>query len=245
MDNRLKIYGLQTLRSGSRGVPNKNTMKIKGVPLYMYNLQHMKTSEIEKIYISTDYEHIIDDTDGHDCKVIKRPPELCNDQASHLEVLQHSIREIESREQEQVDILAVVFGNSISAYPQDLNGAIGFLKENPDFDSVQSVSRLDMYNPLRASRLEADGTLTSVLNEDAKKLLMKPGIPPGDRDSAGSCYFFNGSFWICQRDVILNADKSSVYPWLGKTIRGWVQDFCFDIDESWQIPLLQALLGDE
>ena len=52
MDYNNKIYLLQTARSGSKSVKNKNILNINGLPLYLYNILYAKKSKyIKKISI--------------------------------------------------------------------------------------------------------------------------------------------------------------------------------------------------
>jgi len=239
----MNIFAVQTSRKGSRGVPGKNIVPVDDVPLYMYNLMHLKQSKLVKgIYLSTDDEFILTACEEHKCNIINRPKELCSSSASHREVLEHAIFEIERTEDVQADILVVVFGNSAFAFPADVDGSIKYLLDNPDYDSVQSVSRLDMYNPLRAFTIDDNGFLQPFVSRDEHSKYLIPGVPPGDRDSTKSAYFFNGSFWVCRRKNIVSKSSSLVYPWLGNKIKGWVQDFCFDVDEPWQLPLIKGLM---
>ena len=64
----MNVYALQTARAGSKSVPNKNIMNIKGKPLYLHNVQYALDSDlIKQVYVSTDYESIHSDADK--CRV--------------------------------------------------------------------------------------------------------------------------------------------------------------------------------
>lgn len=231
--------GLQTFRSGSRGVADKNMLVVGGKHLFEYNLaQLQKTPSIDIVCISTDYKLSRDD-----CVLIPRPHELASNSASYLQVIRHAVRHMEEYQSKTADIIAVVFGNSVSAHAFDLEAAIKFLRRNEGFDSVQSVSPLTMYNPLKAYKM-TDGVLECFIDKEQHERYLIPGVPPSDRDSTEKPYFFNGSFWICRRAVVFADDTSDlVYPWLGKKVKGWVQPFCFDVDEPFQLDLLRLMVG--
>ena len=49
------------LRAGSKGIPNKNKKKMLGRPLYQWTLSEAIFSNLDKIYIFTDDQQIIED----------------------------------------------------------------------------------------------------------------------------------------------------------------------------------------
>ena len=52
----MNIYALQTARAGSKSVPNKNIINIRGKSLYLHNVQYAQKSKLIKdVFISTDY----------------------------------------------------------------------------------------------------------------------------------------------------------------------------------------------
>lgn len=162
----MNIYALMTARGGSKSVPNKNITNVKGLPLYLHNVIHAKSSKyIKDIYISTDIDLIFRNAPVYDYKTIIRPEHLCGDQASHHETILHGVCEIEHIIQERVDIIVVLLGNSIGAFSSDLDSAIRLILDDPESDSVQSVSEFNMYNPFRAYQLQ-NGLLNTLLPQD-------------------------------------------------------------------------------
>ena len=72
-------------RKGSSGIRNKNTMNILGRPAYLYSLLAAKNSKyIDKIFISTDHEVIIESVKTMDVSIISRPEYLCTNMMSFV-----------------------------------------------------------------------------------------------------------------------------------------------------------------
>ena len=240
----MNFYALQTARSGSKSVPNKNIMQIKGKPLYLHNVQYALQSELIKdVYVSTDYQCIHDQSEKYGFKTIDRPSELCQDYSSHRDVMLHGIQEIEKRTGEECDYVIVLFGNTLGARTIDLDNAINMIKNNSNLDSIQSVSEYTMFNPFRAFKIEEESGLLSTVVE--QKFIKKSiqGKLPNDRNSAGRCYFMNGSFWIIKKEAILKNNGLLPFPFLGKKIGAYIQETMMEIDAPWQIKFLESGLG--
>lgn len=238
----MNIYALQTARAGSKSVPNKNIMNIKGKPLYLHNVEYaLESKYIKEVYISTDYESICVDAEKYGYKTIARPEELCQDNSSHRDTMLHGMQEIELRTGEKCDYLVVLFGNTLGARTEDLDKAIDKLKANSELDSIQAVSEYTMFNPFRAFKIE-NGLLNTIVDQDFIKSNINHELP-NDRNSAGKCYFMNGSFWIIKRQAIIDNDGLLPFPFLGKKIGAYIQDTMMELDAPWQIKFLESGLS--
>lgn len=84
------IIALLMCRKGSKGFPGKNLHSVLGQPLAYYPMKAAKgCPEIDKSYISTDDEQLMELAIANGVEVIVRPPELCTDAAlgEHVYVL--------------------------------------------------------------------------------------------------------------------------------------------------------------
>jgi len=235
----MNIYALQTARAGSKSVPNKNILEISGHPLYLHNILHAKKSNyINDTFVSTDCSFIVDNSKKHDYKIIKRPAELCTDTASHHEAIKHGLLKIEENIGEKVDILIVLLGNTMTAYPKQMDHAIDWMLENDEIDSVQSISEFNMFNPFRALEITENGNLRTIMKQqDIKKRALLDNI--NDKNSAGNVYYSNGSFQVCRRRAIMGTGQLP-FTWLGYRIIPYVQDVCMEIDSKWQLRFLKG-----
>jgi len=238
----MNIYALQTARAGSKSVPNKNIMEIKGKPLYLHNVLYALDSNfIKDVYISTDYDVIHENAEKYGYKSIVRPEKLCQDNSSHQETMVHGLEEIERRTGETCDYLVVLFGNTLGARTIDLDNAIGMITANQSLDSIQAVSEYTMFNPYRAFKIE-NGKLNTIVEQEFIRNNLK-GKLANDRNSAGKTYFMNGSFWIIKKEAFYKNDGLLPFPFLGKNIGAYIQDTMMEIDAPWQIKLLESGLG--
>lgn len=231
----VNVIAIQTARAGSKSVPNKNEMIVDGRPLFLHNLiSAMDCDAIKHVYMSTDIplaEKFAHET-GY--TIIPRPEYLTGDDASHYETMKHGLKFAEEDRLKQVDILIVLLGNNRCALTEDLNRAISMLVNNENLDSVISVGKYNMFNPLRAYRVGQHGYLKNFSTSQQSSVATTKLL--NDKDALGDVYFFNGSFWVMKRKSFLSNNGLQPFTWLGKKIGFIEQDAsCMEIDAEWQI----------
>lgn len=91
-------------KSESKRLPNKNTLPVKGVPMFLVNVK--KCHKIfDRTYVSSDSVEMLEQAVNEGAIAIKRPKSLCGD-VPNMEVYQHAIRYIDE------DIIVAVQANS-------------------------------------------------------------------------------------------------------------------------------------
>ena len=89
-------------RSGSKRIPNKNTIDLKGQPLISHVIQ-TSLEVTNDVYVSTDSLEIENVAQEYGAKVIKRPPHLATDFSTTNSVIEHFLNIVE-----EVDYFACV-----------------------------------------------------------------------------------------------------------------------------------------
>ena len=139
--------------------------------------------------------------------------------------------------------IVLLFCNAPTVNSNLIDDAIELLVEDPSADSVVSVSRFNMYSPLRARKLDED------------KKYLKPFVPfetfgdprnlNCDRDSQGDVLFANMSISVVRPRCLENISNGLLpQKWMGHKIKPIYQEFGCDIDYSWQIPLLESWIAN-
>lgn len=97
MYNKNKILGIITARGGSKGVPRKNIKKLAGKPLIEWTIEAaLKSCYIDKLVLSSDCDDIIAVARAAGCCIpFKRPENLSGDEASSMDVILHTLNNIE------------------------------------------------------------------------------------------------------------------------------------------------------
>ena len=239
MESLQKVYALSTARAGSKSVRNKNSMIIKGKPLFLHNLlESMSTPEILDTFISTDMSDAIQGSDTWGYQVIVRPNELCQDHSTHTDTIKHGLFEIESRVGSEIDVLVVMLGNTINMDREIIAKSLQILRDEPETDSVVTVIRANHFNPIRAYVDDGKGNLTTFMTQE--QILEKTRKNSlADKNSVGAIYFQNG-LWILRRKTVVESNGIQPFPWFGTNIRYLEQDPRLqEIDDEYQIRLLQ------
>ena len=134
---KIKVYGLIVARSGSKRLPNKNTMLLNGKYLIEYTIDAASQSDfITDIVVSTDDPVIktISKRDG--IKYINRKKNLCTDNVSMQEVVNDFIRLFPD-----YGCIVLLQPTSPLRTSSDIDRCIHMFINN-NFDSVVSVTEI-------------------------------------------------------------------------------------------------------
>ena len=204
-------------RKDSKGVPGKNTMKICGRPISHYPMMAASNSKyISDIFLSTDDEDIKIDVENFNLHFIDRPKDLCTDSALFEDALIHGYREIIKRLERTPDIIVILMCNAPTVSSELIDSGIEALINDPEADSAVTVSMLNMYSPLRARKLNANGYLEPFVPFE---VFGDPLTLSCDRDSQGDVFFADMSYSI-SRSRTLDDIANGLLPqqWMGKKI---------------------------
>ena len=96
----MKIFAFIFARSGSKGVPGKNIRKLGGKPLLAHSIMMAQSiDKISRVFVSTDDQDIADIGVQYGAEIIKRPPELAQDDSPEWLAWLHAIEWLEKRKE--------------------------------------------------------------------------------------------------------------------------------------------------
>jgi CMP-N-acetylneuraminic acid synthetase len=217
-------------RQGSEGFPGKNISDVLGRPLCWYPIKAaQKTDQIDKVYVSTDFDEIASVAKGMDANVIDRDPSLATSSASAYDVFKNGIEKITKIEGENAEKIVLLLCNSPTLTAMRLEKGISLLSRENGLDSVVSASKYNMHSPLRARKLN-EGRLESY-------------IPPeeiegasANRNSQADTYYIDGSFFIIRPYCLDDSAGQLPYKWIGDDVGIVENQAGLDIDYRWQVP---------
>lgn len=129
----IKIVSVILARGGSKRIPNKNILQIKGKPLIGYAIEASKQCLfIHKTWVSTDSDEIMLAAFRHNALCLKRPDELCQDTSSSEDALLHFANSVD------FDVLVFLQCTSPLTKPYQLEEGIEKILSG-SCDSVLSV----------------------------------------------------------------------------------------------------------
>jgi len=232
-------------RKGSKGFPGKNLYEIEGKPLAYYPMKAaIDCRDVDKIYISTDDKRLKDMAEKLGIYIIERPQELCTDDALGEHVYEHAYNYVKEKNRgEDIEAIALLMCNAPMVTPATISKGIKVLKENPEYDSVVTVSRYNMWAPLRARKIGEDG-------------LLHPFVPietfgdsenmSCDRDSQGDVWFADMGISIIKPRCLESLEKGLLpQKWMGQKIYPLCQWGGVDVDYEWQIPQVKFWLNNK
>lgn len=236
------VYALLLGRKGSKGFAGKNTFIVLGHPLAYYPMQAaLSCEEVDKVYISTDDESLIDIAMENGVEVIVRPPELCTDEALGEYAFFHGYNEIKKRNGgKDIELMVLLFCNAATLTAKIIANGVKILRERPELDSAVTVSKYNMWSPLRARKIGNDGLLHPFIPfeafGDAKTLNC-------DRDSQGDVWFADMGVSIVRPRCLENLENGLLpQKWMGQKIYPLRQWGGLDVDYEWQVPMVEYWL---
>lgn len=242
----MNIAVLQTARAGSQSVIKKNTLVINNKPLFLHNIIHVKKSKYNlPIFLSTDIKGLENYSKQYNFKLIDRPDHLAGNDASHHEVITHGIIEIENFLRCKLDYIVVLLGNTIAAWHSDIDRAIDIISDNGrDVDSVVTVGKYNMFNPMRSMTKDSSGCLERLIQHEDFSNSNKV-VNTSDKDILGDVYYMNGSIMVMKRSAVFSKSNKLPFPWLGDKVVPIEQDpICMELDAQWQTSIIQLISDD-
>ena len=232
------ICALAIGREGSVGFPGKNLVPLLGKPLMAYPLMAARDAKrVDRVYLSTDSRAMQEVGKRYGARPIDRPAELATSKAIGEDVFEHgyrALREELKKEGESVEAMVLLFCNAPTVTGELIDQGVEALRADPEIDSAVSVSPYNMWSPLRARRLGADGLLHPFVPFE------KFGDPAAlncDRDSQGEVYFADQGVSVVRPRCLENL-KEGLLPqkWMGRKIHPLKQWGGLDVDYEWQLP---------
>ena len=235
------IAALLIGREGSTGFPGKNTYPILGKPLMAYPLLAAKKAKtVDKVYVSTDSQKIKEIGLEYDAEIIDRPPELCTSEALGEDAYVHGYEVIRDSIDEDVELMVLLHCNAATILPETIDEGIKVLRDNPKYDSAVTVSKYNMWSPIRARKIGDDGLLHPFVQFE---VFGDPKTLNCDRDSQGDVLFADMSVSIVRPHCLENIEDGLLpQKWMGQHIYPLKQWGGCDVDYEWQIPQVEYWL---
>lgn len=237
----MEILALVLARGGSKGVPRKNIRPLLGKPLIAWTIEEAKKSKyISRVILSTDDAEIAEIGREYGTEVpFMRPVELAQDATTELPVVQHALKWLKDNENYAPDIVVRLVPTSPLRTAEHIDQGIKLMLENPDADSVRSVTESPKH-PLKCWRLE-NNRLTPFVPKELYGFGEKdePYIMP--RQKLPKAYVNNGAVDVLRVSVVM--EKNS---WLGEKIYGFEMPYkdSINIDNETDFLLAEVFLKE-
>lgn len=238
------IIALIMGRKRSKAFPGKNLHKVLGRPLAYYPMRAAaECPEIGSSYLSTDDEKLAKLAIKNGIEIIERPPELCTHEALGEDVYRHAYEFVKKKNKNKViELMVLLMCNAATIKAETISEGIRVLNENPDYDSCVTVSRYNMWSPLRARKIDKDNLLKPFV---PFRVFGDPKTLSCDRDSQGDVWFADMGVSIIRPRCLENIEKGLLpQKWMGQKIYPLKQWGGLDVDYEWQVPQVDYWLRE-
>jgi len=216
----LKILGLIPARAGSKGIKNKNTIDLGGMPLVEHTFKFASNLKaIYKLALSTDSKKIIEICSKYKNIEIPfiRPKELSTDSANISDV---SLHILEHYKKENFTHIALFQPTTPFRNIDEITNAINVFKKG-NVESIFSVNEIT-YHPSRCV----------IIKENSYEYVLQPSTKMEGRQFLQKVYSINGSFYMCSINF-LKSNKSFMSPDSVPVI--FSKKSSFDIDDQFDL----------
>jgi len=218
-----EIVGLIPARAGSKGIPRKNLVPLRGKPLIGWTLDAARASvRLTQVAVSTDDDEVA--ALAADAAVIRRPRELAADDTPMRDVVLHALDELE-----RCDVLVLLQPTSPLRTATHVDGAVDLLVET-GADSVVSVVEV----PHRF-------TPSSLMQLENGRLAPLGGPAPTRRQDKPALYARNGPAVL----AVTAAAARRLPSLYGGDCRAYVmtERDSIDVDDRFDLELAELLLA--
>lgn len=196
----VKRLAIIPVRSGSKGLPNKNILPLAGKPLMHWTIEAALASGVfSEVFVSTDSQLYAEIAEQAGVSVpILRPEHLATDQASTIDVVLDVLNYFSARGK-KFDEVAVLQATSPLRTAQDIQQAVSLMTER-QAPSVISVAPAE-HPPLWTQPLAEDLCMSSF----AEAIRDQP------RQALGKFYRLNGAIYLAKAEF-LRTQKTFLTP---------------------------------
>ncbi len=209
----MKIVSVILARGGSKGIPRKNTMDLKGKPLISYAINASIRSKVTETWVSTDDYIISTISRNLGANILQRPSNLATDTSQSEDALLHFADNVD------FDILVFIQPTSPLLEYKYINKGITMMDK---YDSVFSAYK-EHWQP----RWSKEGNPLWDINNRPR------------RQDIESVYVENGAFYITTKNNLLK-NKLRYFKNIG--IVEMPQEKSFQVDTYDDLSLIEKLI---
>lgn len=219
-----KFVSIILARGGSKGIKNKNLIKINNQPLIHWSIsQSIKSKRISKTFVSSDNDKILKISKKSGAEIIKRPKKFATSKSSSESAWLHAVKYLKVKKINADYIVGIQPTSPIREF-NDFDGAINLL-ETKKFDSLFTSTIINDYFIWK-----------KIKNKLKANYNFKKRQP---RQLIENQYLENGSFYIFNTEGFLKS-KCRLFGKIGTFKMNKSKSFQIDDFEDLQIIKLLA-----
>lgn len=205
----MRVLGVVTARGGSKGIPQKNVISLRGKPLLAYTAEAaLAAQSLDRVILTTDDPEIAAVGARYGLEVpFLRPAELSRDDTPSIPVIQHAVAWLAERGA-AYDAVCLLQPTNPLRRAQDIDGAVELL-ERTGADSVLSFVDVGEKHPARMKIIASDGHVQDPPFAEQFEGQRRQDLP--------KFYLREGSIYLTRTPVLM--DQNSLK---GEDCRAWI-----------------------
>lgn len=174
-----KVLATICARGGSLSVPGKNIRPLLGRPVIAYTIECARVCEIvDEIVVSTDSDEIAAVAEAEEITVpFRRPAELATAASAKIHAIRHATEYVETHKGFSPDIVVDLDIGVPMRTPQDIEGCVNVLTENPDFDAAVTIYEAER-NPYFNMVEYVEGNRVKLVKDAPSGIVCRQDAPP-------------------------------------------------------------------
>jgi N-acylneuraminate cytidylyltransferase len=178
----MKTLAVIPARGGSKGISKKNIISVYGKPLIAWTIESALSAGIDRVFVSSDSEEILDVAKKYGAETIVRPLELSGDKISADIALWHTLEQLKKTEKFIPDMAMLLQPTSPLRGSEEVKNALKLLAKNKTATALISVCEADN-KYLKSFLLDKKNHMHGVHNDKfpftSRQLLPKLYMPNG------------------------------------------------------------------
>lgn len=195
----MKYLAIICARSKSKGIKNKNILKINQIPLIGHSIKIAKSiKRISKVIVSTDSIKIAKIAHSYGAEVpFLRPKKFSQDNSSSASALKHALIKCEKIFNKKFDYIVELMATNPLKTRKDIQNIIKILLKNKA-DSVIAVNQLFDHHPARIKKIVKGKLYDFVVKEklESRRQDLKP-----------NAYIRSGSIYAMSRRYVMSKKR--------------------------------------
>jgi CMP-N,N'-diacetyllegionaminic acid synthase len=239
-ENKKKVLGIIGIRSGSKGVKNKNIRDLSGKPLVGWVISAaLRSRSINRLVVSTDseeYSRVAKDL-GAEVPYL-RPADLACDNSPEILYVRHMLEWLEKNENYRPDVVVRMMATVPLQEPEDIDAVIQILHTDVLAESAVVIAEARQH-PMKALKIMDDGAggkkLVTYFTDSGRE------VTPIARQTYQPAYF-RANVIACRTHVIYNTNSLT-----GDLVRYHIipQERSVDIDNLVDFYIVEHLMTQE
>jgi len=229
----MKVLALVPARSGSKGIKDKNIIRLGGHPLLAYSIAAAKLCEgIDEVIVSTDSKEYAAIAMAYGGAVpFIRPKTLALDNSVDGEFFRHAMEWFEGNDMSLPELVVHLRPTSPIRDITVLNRAISFMVKNPQFTALRSAHETHL-TPYKMFKNVGQYMKPFLCFED---ILESYNLP---RQTFEKCFIPNGYVDILRPSIFMSGNQLH-----GQQMKMWETPEIPDIDTTNDLGLAEKLIS--